>query len=151
MNIVIRPIQEGDAADWNRLFRAYIEFYCATVPDDVIGSTWRRALAGADGLHGLIALNNGSGEALGIATLVFHRSTWSPTWYCYLEDLYVEGSARGRGVGRALIEAIYAEADRRDATRTYWATQEGNKVARRLYDEVGELTEFVQYRRREPE
>jgi GNAT superfamily N-acetyltransferase len=151
LDIDIRPIQDTDAADWDRLFRAYIDFYRAAVPDDVIASTWGRALAGIDGLHGLIAVDVASGAALGIATLVFHRSTWSPTWYCYLEDLYVEGSTRGRGVGRALIEASYAEADRRGATRTYWATQEGNDVARRLYDEVGELTEFVQYRRREPE
>ena len=83
----------------------------------------------------------------GIANLVFHRSTWSPDWYCYLEDLFVAPEARGKGVGRALIEAAYAEADRRGATRTYWATQAKNATARALYDRLGVLTEFVQYRR----
>jgi GNAT superfamily N-acetyltransferase len=87
------------------------------------------------------------GRAAGIANLVFHRSTWSATWYCYLEDLFVAQEARGKGVGRALIEATYAEADRRGASRTYWATQEKNAKARALYDRVGGLTEFVQYRR----
>jgi GNAT superfamily N-acetyltransferase len=149
MDLTIRPVTAGDADEWERLFRAYIAFYRASVPDDVIALTWRRALAGEDGLHGLIAIAAKSGAALGVATLVFHRSTWSPTWYCYLEDLFVDPAARGRGVGGALIAATYAEADRRGATRTYWATQAGNAAARRLYDQVGELTEFVQYRRRD--
>jgi GNAT superfamily N-acetyltransferase len=88
-----------------------------------------------------------AGRALGIAALVFHRSTWSPSWYCYLEDLFVAPAARGTGIGRALIEATYAEADRRGASRTYWATQEKNETARTLYDRLGQLTDFVQYRR----
>ena len=149
MSIAIRPIAASDFAAWDRLFRAYIAFYEASVPDDVIALTWLRALEGADGLCGLIAVDAAAGDALGFATLVFHRSTWSPTWYCYLEDLFVDAAARGRGIGRALIEATYAEADRRGATRTYWATQAKNAEARRLYDDIGELTEFVQYRRRE--
>jgi GNAT superfamily N-acetyltransferase len=151
VSFAIRPIQAIDAAAWERLFRAYIAFYQASVDDDIIALTWGRALEDMDGLRGLIAIDEQSGEALGIATMVFHRSTWSPTWYCYLEDLYVDEAARGRGVGKALIDAVYAEADRRGATRTYWATQEKNATARRLYDDVGELTEFVQYRRKESE
>lgn len=150
MAITVRALQYSDENAWEALFRGYIEFYRATVPDDVIALTWRRALEGKDGMHGLIAVDGADGPALGFATLVFHRSTWSPTWYCYLEDLYVDKAARGRGVGRALITATYAEADRRGATRTYWATQQNNTTARLLYDDVGELTEFVQYRRREP-
>ena len=67
--------------------------------------------------------------------------------YCYLEDLFVTPEARGLGVGRALIEGVYAEADLRGADRTYWATQEQNATARKLYDSIGTLTEFVQYRR----
>jgi GNAT superfamily N-acetyltransferase len=50
-------------------------------------------------------------------------------------------------VGRALIEATYREADKRGATRTYWATMEGNATARRLYDRLAKLSGFVQYRR----
>ncbi|MGQ0457499.1 MAG: GNAT family N-acetyltransferase [Hyphomicrobium sp.] len=149
MTVIVRPLQAGDASAWDKLFRGYIAFYRAFVPDEVIALTWRRALGREEGVHGLIAVDGATGAALGLATLVFHRSTWSPTWYCYLEDLYVDAAERGRGVGRALIAATYAEADRRGATRTYWATQENNTTARRLYDDIGELTEFVQYRRRE--
>ena len=55
--------------------------------------------------------------------------------------------ARGSDVGRALIEAVYAEADRRAANRVYWHAQEYNAPARSLYDEVAVRTSFVVYRR----
>ncbi|MBN9248180.1 MAG: GNAT family N-acetyltransferase [Hyphomicrobium sp.] len=146
MTVSVRPIVASDEQDWLRLFWDYIAFYKASVPEDVIALTWRRLLKQEDNMMALIARDD-KGQALGIAALVFHRSTWSLTWYCYLEDLFVAPEARGKGVGRALIEAIYAEADRRGVNRTYWATQDDNATARKLYDRVGQLTEFVQYRR----
>lgn len=143
---IVRPIVASDKAAWLKLFRDYIVFYKASVPDAVIDETWRRLVNQEDNMMALIA-GDEEGAALGIAALVFHRSTWSSTWYCYLEDLFVTPEARGLGVGQALIEATYAEADRRGASRTYWATQESNATARKLYDRVGALTEFLQYRR----
>ena len=146
MKINVRPVEATDEGPWLALFRDYITFYEATVPEDVIALTWQRLLSRADNMMALVAADE-AGRALGIAALVFHRSTWSPSWYCYLEDLFVAPAARGRGIGRALIEATYAEADRRGASRTYWATQEKNETARTLYDRLGQLTDFVQYRR----
>ena len=146
MKISVRPVEATDEGPWLALFRDYITFYEATVPEDVIALTWQRLLWRADNMMALVAADE-AGRALGIAALVFHRSTWSPSWYCYLEDLFVAPAARGTGIGRALIEATYAEADRRGASRTYWATQEKNETARTLYDRLGQLTDFVQYRR----
>ncbi|MBA2125251.1 GNAT family N-acetyltransferase [Hyphomicrobium methylovorum] len=146
MTIRVRPVVADDEAAWLQLFRDYVTFYEATVGEDVLMSTWQRLLAGSDNMMALIALDE-TGRPVGIATLVFHRSTWSPTWYCYLEDLFVAPDVRGGGVGRALIEATYQEADRRGATRTYWATQEKNAAARALYDRLATLTDFLQYRR----
>lgn len=79
--------------------------------------------------------------------LLFHPSTWSATSYCYLEDLFVSPSVRGGGVGCALIEATYDEADRQGAERVYWLTAHDNAAARRLYDAVAAVTPFVVYRR----
>jgi GNAT superfamily N-acetyltransferase len=146
MTAGVRPLIAADKADWLRLFRDSIIFYEENVPEDIIETAWQRLLAQDDNMVGLIAVD-AEGRALGIVNIVFHRSTWSPTWYCYLEDLFVAPEARGKGVGRALIEATYAEADRRGASRTYWATHEKNVTARALYDQLGILTEFVQYRR----
>jgi GNAT superfamily N-acetyltransferase len=147
MPVRVRPVEPHDTARWLELFHGYITFYEAEVPEPVIAVTWQRLLSGSDNMVGLVAVDE-TNTPLGFASLVFHRSTWSESWYCYLEDLFVDPAVRGSGAGRALIEAAYAEADRRGASRTYWATAETNARARILYDRIGELTPFVQYRRK---
>lgn len=146
MPITIRPLEARDRVPWQALFEAYIRFYDAKVPDDVIALTWQRLLAEEDGFRALVAEDEG-GRLVGLAHMLFHRSTWSATYYCYLEDLFVEIDTRRTGTGRALIEAVYREANRLGATRTYWATKEDNRTARRLYDRLATLSPFVQYRR----
>jgi len=146
MPIAIRQLEAKDRAQWEALFRAYIRFYREKVADEVIEVTWKRLLAEEDGFLGLVAEEEG-GRLAGLANMVFHRSTWSPTVYCYLEDIFVDIDTRRQGVGRALIEAAFREADKRGATRTYWATMADNAAARRLYDRLGKVSPFVQYRR----
>ncbi len=147
MSVRVRPLAEKDKAAWLPLFKGYIAFYKATVADDVIEQTWQRLMQGASDFHiGLVAVNDAD-TPVGLAHVLFHRSTWSPTQYCYLEDLFVDPSQRLKGVGRALIEATYKEADARGCTRTYWATQEFNYRARALYDQLATKSVFVQYRR----
>jgi GNAT superfamily N-acetyltransferase len=146
MVITVRKVESADENRWRELFGDYIAFYQEHVPEPVIDGTWQRIIAAEDGMTGLVATDP-NGVIVGIANIVFHRSTWSETWYCYLEDLYADERARGQGVGRALIEATFALADQKGATRTYWATHQQNATARRLYDRAGVLTPFVQYRR----
>jgi GNAT superfamily N-acetyltransferase len=145
-SVNIRPLMESDRKAWEALFRGYINFYEAKVPDDVIDVAWQRLLKQEDGMFGLLAVDE-TDRPIGLAHAVFHRSTWSPTTYCYLEDLYVDRGGRRHGTGRALVKAVYEEADKRGATRTYWATKDDNRQARRLYDRVATLSPFVQYRR----
>jgi GNAT superfamily N-acetyltransferase len=143
----VRRLEARDRDAWERLFRAYIDFYGADVPDDVVNHTWRRLTAGGDGEPiGLVAVDDAD-RPFGLAHILFHRSTWSPTWYCYLEDLFVDPAHRKAGAGRALMEAVYRAADLRQCTRTYWVTQEANAAARALYDRVAAKAPFVQYRR----
>jgi len=146
MPITIRPLEEADRVQWEALFRAYIRFYKEKVPDEVIALTWGRVLGQVDGFLGIVAADE-SGRLAGLAHMLFHRSTWSPTVYCYLEDLFVDIDTRRHGVGRALIEATYREADKRGATRTYWTTRDDNAAARRIYDRLAKPSGFVQYRR----
>src|SRR5262245_6385796 len=143
----VRPLEARDAAAWRRLFKGYIAFYEAAVPQEVIDTTWQRLLAGGEGAHIALVAVDDADLPLGLAHVLFHRSTWSATWYCYLEDLFVDPAQRKKGVGRALIEAVYREADARGCTRTYWLTQETNAMARGLYDQVASKAPFVQYRR----
>ena len=148
--ITVRRLQATDRAAWEPLFKGYIEFYQAHVAEDVIDETWQRLLSGVEGFHiGLIAFDatTTDGTPVGIAHILFHRSTWSKTWYCYLEDLFVAPDVRAQGTGRALIDAVYHEADVRGATRTYWTTQDFNYRARGLYDQMATKSPFIQYRR----
>jgi GNAT superfamily N-acetyltransferase len=143
----VRPIEARDEAAWRRLFEGYIAFYAASVPDGVIHATWARLMAGGEGaLFAWVAVDEAD-VPIGLAHALFHRSTWTATWYCYLEDLYVDPDRRQQGAGRALIEAVYGAADARGCTRTYWVTEETNLAARALYDRVATRAPFVQYRR----
>ena len=147
MTVRVRRLETRDKAAWLPLFAGYIAFYKASIAPEVIEETWTRLLSGKEGFHmGLVAVDDAD-KPVGIAHVLFHRSTWSPTWYCYLEDLFVDPAVRAKGIGRALIEATFAEADARGATRTYWATQEFNYRARGLYDQLATKSPFVQYRR----
>lgn len=143
----IRSLSAGDREHWERLFRAYIDFYEAQVPDDIIAATFESLLSSNPGSFVGILAVDGSDVPVGFAHLLHHPSTWSMSGYVYLEDLYVDPVVRGHGIGEALIAATYAEADRLGATRTYWVTMENNVAARRLYDRVANKTPFVQYRR----
>ncbi|MFZ4806296.1 MAG: GNAT family N-acetyltransferase [Hyphomicrobiaceae bacterium] len=147
MSLAIRPLQPGDQVRWSELFKAYIAFYEAKVSDEVIDLTWQRLMSGEGGSMLGLAACRADGRLVGIAHVLFHRSTWSPTWYCYLEDLFVDPAERAQGAGAALIQAVYRESDARRCTRTYWATQEFNARARSLYDKVATKSPFVQYRR----
>ncbi len=104
-------------------------------------------MAGSPDFHIALVAVDEADAPIGLAHVLFHRSTWSPARYCYLEDLFVDPERRLKGVGRALIEATYREADARQCTRTYWVTQEFNYRARALYDQVATKSPFVQYRR----
>ena len=145
--VTVRPADAGDFGSWLRLWHDYLHFYRSEdeVTDEVAAGTFARLSSREDGFAGIVA--DEGGELVGFANLVFHPSTWSDAPYCYLEDLYVDPSARGAGVAERLIEAVYAEADTRGAARTYWETQEFNSPARSLYDKVAHRTSFVIYER----
>lgn len=145
-DLTIRPLGPADEAEWRRLWTAYLAFYETAAPEEVHVSTFRRLL-GDDprDFNGLLAVLDG--RPVGLAHHLFHRHGWKIEDVCYLQDLYADPEVRGRGIGRALIEAVYAAADAARAPSVYWLTQEFNTAARRLYDRVGQLTPFIKYQR----
>ncbi|MDJ1016453.1 MAG: GNAT family N-acetyltransferase [Paracoccaceae bacterium] len=146
MTVSIRPLQRSDEAEWRRLWRAYLAFYETDLPE-AIYMTYFERLLGDDpqDFHGLIAEVDGS--PCGLTHYIFHRHGWRIENTCYLQDLYADPEVRGHGVGRALIEAVYAAADEAGAPSVYWLTQDFNAEARRLYDRIGEVTPFIKYAR----
>eukprot|EP00775_Hariotina_reticulata_P004936 gene4936-5178_t len=144
----VRALNESDKPRWSELFRDYIAWYKATVADEVIEVTWQRLMQGGEGNHQGLLAEDADGQVIGLAHVLLHRSTWSPTRYCYLEDLYVDRKVRAQGTGQALIEAVYSLADEQGATKTYWQTHETNYRARGLYDKMaGKASGFIVYER----
>ena len=140
----IRRLRDADRQGWQPLWEQYLHFYRAELPPHIADGTFARLCQPEGALVGLVAVD-GDGNAIGLAHLVFHATTWADTPYCYLEDLFVDPRARGAGVAKALIEAVYATARERGAERVYWTTQQFNGAARSLYDTVARLTSFVIY------
>ena len=144
-SLSVRPLSADDAPRWRELWNGYLEFYGCTLPAEVTEHTWRRLIDPNDQPHGLVAVG-ADDQVLGFVIYHFHLSTWAPGGYCYLEDLFVDPTARGKGAGYALVEAVYRAAASQGAERVYWVTQADNATARSLYDRVAEVTSFVQYR-----
>lgn len=145
-SITIRPIQPDDYAQWAELWRGYLTFYETTLPEDVYRSSFDRML-GDDprDFNGMLALDGD--RPVGLVHYLFHRHGWKVEEVCYLQDLFTLPDMRGRGVGRALIEAVYDAADAYGAPLVYWLTQDFNASARILYDQIGTLTPFIKYQR----
>ena len=139
----IAPLRLEDRGRWELLARGYKAFYETPTSDAQYELTWRRLLA-HDGIAGLGATLDG--RLVGIAHYLFHTTVWAPRT-CYLQDLYTDAEVRGRGVARALIEALASEAREQGAQRLYWLTQSNNTTARALYDKVATHSGFIRYER----
>jgi GNAT superfamily N-acetyltransferase len=142
----IRPLQPSDEADWRRLWTGYLQFYQTEVPETVYASTFQRLL-GDDPRDFNALVAEADGQLLGLTHYLFHRHAWRIEDVCYLQDLYVAPEARGLGLGRALIEAVYARADAVGAPAVYWLTQDFNATARQLYDRIAKVSPFIRYNR----
>jgi GNAT superfamily N-acetyltransferase len=141
----IRPLAVQDRAEWQPLWQGYLTFYKTTLPDTIYDRTFQRLTTGAENMFGLAAF--AEGRMLGIVHYLFHPHTWKLEPVCYLQDLFTAPLARGKGVARSLIEAVYAKADVAGAPTVYWTTAEDNYPGRMLYDRVGRRTPFIKYQR----
>jgi GNAT superfamily N-acetyltransferase len=144
-DIVIRPLRLDERTDWEALWKGYLNFYSTSVPKEVYDTTWAR-LHDPDEPMWLLGAYVG-GRLAGIVHYLYHRSCWTIGDYCYLQDLFVTAAARKRGVGRALIEAVYREARAAGASRVHWLTHETNATARALYNTLADRPGFIQYRK----
>ena len=142
--VTVRRLRAGDHDRWLELWRGYLHFYRAEIPDAVTEISFARLCDGTEGMLGLVAVDDRD-TPVGLAHLVFHAGSWSDRGFCYLEDLFVDPDRRGGGTARALFDAVYAIAREQGRDRVYWHTQQYNAPARSLYDTVGTPTSFIVY------
>jgi GNAT superfamily N-acetyltransferase len=139
--ISVRPLQSVDKPAWLGLAQGYKAFYNTTVSDAEYEATWLKLLDDKS-VHCIVAELDG--QVVGIAHYLFHQTTWAPC-VCYLQDLFVPAEQRGKGIARALIEAVADCARKAGADRYYWNTKADNLTARALYDKVAENRGFIRY------
>ena len=147
--VVIRMLVKDDYPSWKVLWDGYNAFYGRHGPTElspeITQMTWSRFFDAYEPVHAFVAKS--SGGLLGLAHFLFHRSTIQIGPACYLQDLFTAEEARGKGVGRGLINAVCEHAREAGSPRIYWQTHETNTVAMRLYDWVAERSGFVVYRK----
>ncbi len=146
--LTIRPARREDFDAWLPLWDGYNAFYERTGPTAVSAAqtrtTWARFFDGYEPMEALVAEHDGG--LVGFVHIIFHRNTVMMGPTCYLQDLFAAPALRGKGVGRALIEAAAKRAKEAGAPRLYWQTQEGNATARLLYDRIAQQSGFIVYR-----
>lgn len=143
--VLVRQLRKEDGEDWRRLWASYQSFYGVSLPETVTQANWERFFSESEPIFAFIA--EVDDEIVGLVHFLFHRSTWLVDDTCYLQDLFVAEDQRGRGVARALIASVYAEADRRGGGQVYWLTHQSNGLGRRLYDRIASHAGFLLYER----
>jgi ribosomal protein S18 acetylase RimI-like enzyme len=146
-DIIIRPIQREDYAQWRPLWDGYNAFYGrqgeTALAEKITDATWARFFSTDEPVHAFVAVDGHTLVAL--VHCLFHRSTTRLHDVCYLQDLFTAPSHRGRRIAQHLIEAVYTAASAEGSSRVYWTTQISNASGRALYDKVASHTGFIIY------
>lgn len=136
MTATIRPARPGDEPDILRLVRALADY--EREPDAVEATA--EGLAAhlfADVPRVFAHVAEQEGHIVGMALWFLNFSTWTGKHGIYLEDLFVDPSARSGGVARGLVRALAAEARARDCARIEWAVLDWNVQAKDFYRRLG--------------
>lgn len=142
--ITITRLSTEHHAEWLHLWEGYQAFYRETIDEATTERTWQRLRDPGEPMFAFVALIDG--KVVGIVHALYHRSTWTQGDDCYLQDLFTDPAHRNRGAGRALIEAVYREAQQHGAASVYWLTHETNTTGMALYAKVASRTGFIQFR-----
>ena len=127
---------EGIAAAAQLLHDFNVEYDEPTPPPDEIAVRLVE-LIGGDHITVLLAREQESLAAVGVAVMRVQPSLWSRAQEVYLAELYVVPSRRGRGHGRELITGAIRVARERGADYAFLVTSEDDLLAQRLYEAAG--------------
>lgn len=140
----VTTLAPADHDRWAELWRGYLTFYETELPATQYDLTWQRIMDPNGAIYALGSRDD-DGTLMGITHYLFHAHAWADRDACYLQDLFVDASCRGKGYAAALIAGVAADARDRGLTRMYWLTHTTNATARRLYDRVAKNAGFIRY------
>lgn len=139
----VRPLAPTDETRWRVLFREYRTFYKLPESEDIVSRAWGWFMDPRHECKALVA--EAHGEILGFAHHRRFSSPYTGTTGLFLDDLFTDPTARGRGVGRALIERLTEMAAAEGRAVVQWVTAEDNHRAQALYNTLATRTNWVTY------
>jgi len=152
MSIEVRPVVASDRDDWARLFVAYGVFYETAFSDEVVDGVWAWLMDAGHSTNALVAVSTAasaeSSESDAVVGFAIYRpvaDTFTAAYGWFLDDLYVDPSARGTGAATALIEAIRVIAHEAGGGTLRWITAADNVRAQSVYDKVASRQSWVTY------
>jgi GNAT superfamily N-acetyltransferase len=140
----VRDAQPSDFGRWRELYRGYAEFYGSQQTDDMAERVWGWICDPGHEVQALVAQDD-DGNLVGIAHYRPFARPLAASTGCYLDDLFVAPTARGKGVADALLANLRDRADARGWSVIRWITAADNATAQRVYDRVAERTMWVTY------
>ncbi|WP_394554355.1 GNAT family N-acetyltransferase [Agromyces sp. MMS24-JH15] len=130
--VAVRPVRESDLTELVRLIRAHARYErAAPLRPDLETALAATLFLPEPRIRVLVA--DDDSVLLGYASWSLEASTWRAAEYAHLDCLYLRGSARGRGIGRALMRAVEDAARRAGAAELQWQTPDWNDDAIRFY------------------
>ena len=145
MTIEVVALNPSHQAGWLDMWDGYLTFYKEDLPAEQTELTWKRLLDSSFNLYAFVALREG--KVVGLTHYSWTNSTWDEHSNIYLEDLYVDETLRGGGIGRLLIDAVTHVAHAHGSKRVRWITHRDNETAQKLYNSLAEKSEFIMYDR----
>lgn len=126
--------EAGTVAELLIAFRDHLDH--SEPPDEQFHASVGKLIGREDTEYWLASTEEGA-PAAAVCQLRFRHSVWTSSEDCWLEDLYVRGEARGKGLGRALVVRAMQRAGERGCGRIELDTTEDNLAAIALYESLG--------------
>ncbi|HEY6673007.1 MAG TPA: GNAT family N-acetyltransferase [Solirubrobacterales bacterium] len=142
--VEIRPAREDEIEELLPLMRAYCDFYKSSPADEGVIAMARTLIS--DPSQGAVFIAREDGRAIGFATLDWKWSMLKGARIGYLEDLFVDPAARGRGTADALIQVCADRCRELGMPAMAWLTAPDNRRAQKVYDRAGAAAEtYLEY------
>jgi GNAT superfamily N-acetyltransferase len=142
--VEIRPARREEIEEMLPLIRAYCEFYETEPDDDGLRRMFETLIT--DPSQGAVFIARDEGRAVGFATLDWKWSSLKAARIGYLEDLFVDPEARGRGIADALIEVCAERCRELGMPAMDWLTAPDNHRAQQVYNRTGaEAETYLEY------
>ena len=143
MSVIIRPIEAADKTAWKNLYQGYADFYGVEQTDAMRETVWGWLQDDAHEVNCIVAELDG--QLIGLTHYRPFSSPLAANVRGFLDDLFVDPTARGSGAAQGLIDAVSDVGREKGWALIRWITADDNYRARSLYDRTATRTQWITY------